>query len=66
MLSQSEKPIPIILEGDPLPEFSFLPASGKLRARQFSRLAGQAIDNLTREIELLDDAFPGKLSVNDK
>lgn len=66
IVSQSKTQIPIILEGDPLPDSSFLPSSGRLRKNQTARLTRQAEDNMTQEIELLDESFPGKFRVYSK
>lgn len=61
VLTSREGPFPIILEGDPLPEFSFLSESQALRRKKALEIQAHATRNISQEIELLADAFPGKL-----
>lgn len=61
LISQSDRLVPIILEGDPIPNFSFLPSSGRLRQRKVAEITSQAVENITAEFELRDRTFPRKL-----
>lgn len=60
-LHAAGRPLPIILEGDPLPEVSFLSHSGPIRKRMVATRTRQAIESISKEIELVAEAFPERL-----